>query len=314
MNDLISVIVPVYNKEETIERALLSLKKQTYRNIQVIIIDDGSTDHSADLIKEICYGDNRFQSYYQTNKGVSAARNLGLKKVKGKYVSFLDADDYLESNYLENLYKFHELPLVATGFTQVGNKTKTIDAKNKIVTENEIEDFVFTKTNFKFMCVVWAKLFQFKYIKENNLKFDETISIGEDSIFVIKYLKLCKQLCVLDMHGYNNMMSSGTLSRGNIHNFWKANQKLIKNVQQCFDISYNKTWTFLYLRGIKIYLSNNLKNYQTFKSTFDWINSQDDTKLLKIDLLEDKTDKIIFLMLKLKCTRIFYLLLKIVNQ
>lgn len=131
MNDLISVIVPVFNKEQSVRKALLSLKEQTYHNLQVIVIDDGSTDCSSTIINKICSEDDRFQSYYQNNLGVSAARNLGLQKVNGKYVSFLDADDFLEPDYIEQLYKYHEFPLVATGFTQIGEKSKVVPADNR---------------------------------------------------------------------------------------------------------------------------------------------------------------------------------------
>lgn len=310
MNDLISIIVPVFNKERTVEKALLSLKEQTYHKLQIIIIDDGSTDNSSVIINKVCKEDNRFQSYYQNNSGVSAARNLGLQKVEGKYVSFLDADDYLEPDYIEKLYSHHEAPLVVTGFTQIGEKNKLIPAENKQIDESEIENFVFKKANFRFMCVVWAKLFQYRYIKENNLKFDESISIGEDSIFVIQYLEACKQICVLGITGYNNVVSSGTLSRGNIQNFWNSNQKLIKIVQKSFKISYNKTWAFLYLRGMKIFLGNNLKDYSSFRSAFKLLKSKKDTKRLSINLLEDKTDKIVFALVKLNFSHILYLLLK----
>lgn len=310
MNDLISVIVPVFNKEQSVRKALLSLKEQTYHNLQVIVIDDGSTDCSSTIINKICSEDDRFQSYYQNNLGVSAARNLGLQKVDGKYVSFLDADDFLEPDYIEQLYKYHEFPLVATGFTQIGEKSKVVPADNRLVDENEIEHFVFKKTNFRYMCVVWAKLFQYSYIKENGLKFDESTSIGEDSIFLIQYLKACKKMYVLDIKGYNNVVSQGTLSRGNIQNFWNANQKLIRIVQDSFQVSYNETWAFLYLRGMKILLGNNIKDYSSFRDTFKSLKSKGDTKKLSFNLLKDRTDKVIFVLIKLNCSLTLYFLLK----
>ena len=93
MKSLISVIVPCFNAEKYIERCLDSILKQTYRNIEVIVVDDGSTDDSAARIKEISKLDNRVKYVYQKNAGVSAARNRGLDEAKGDKITFVDSDD-----------------------------------------------------------------------------------------------------------------------------------------------------------------------------------------------------------------------------
>lgn len=94
MNNVnISIIIPFYNAEKYIDRCVKSLQKQTYENFEAIFIDDGSTDNSLGLVKK--YKDCRFRVFHQENKGVSAARNLGLSKVTGKYIAFMDVDDEL---------------------------------------------------------------------------------------------------------------------------------------------------------------------------------------------------------------------------
>ena len=94
--ELISIIIPIYNAEKYIERCINSLKNQTYKNIEIICINDGSTDNSLNILKRIAITDNRITIIEQENKGVSVARNKGIESAKGKYIMFLDADDWFE--------------------------------------------------------------------------------------------------------------------------------------------------------------------------------------------------------------------------
>lgn len=100
---MISIIIPIYNAEKELERMLQSIQKQSITDYEVILIDDGSQDKSGDICKKFAKADARFKYYYQENKGVSIARNNGLKKAKGEYIAFVDADDKIDSNYLEVL-------------------------------------------------------------------------------------------------------------------------------------------------------------------------------------------------------------------
>lgn len=102
---LISLIIPVYNVENYIARCIKSLKRQTYTNYEAIIVNDGSTDKSARIAEEIIGEDSRFKILNKTNGGLSSARNYGLDHIRGRYLTFVDSDDYVSENYLENLYK-----------------------------------------------------------------------------------------------------------------------------------------------------------------------------------------------------------------
>jgi len=104
LSDLISVIIPVYNLENYISFCLNSVSKQTYKNIEVLCIDDGSTDNSANIISEFCKIDSRFILIQKPNGGVSSARNLGIETAKEKFVAFIDGDDYIAENFLERLH------------------------------------------------------------------------------------------------------------------------------------------------------------------------------------------------------------------
>ena len=100
----ISLIVPVYNVEKYLKRALTSVENQTFKNFEVIIVNDGSTDGSLEIISEFVDRNKNFTLINQENKGLGEARNVGIRHAKGRYVAFLDSDDFLEPEYLEKLY------------------------------------------------------------------------------------------------------------------------------------------------------------------------------------------------------------------
>ena len=100
----ISIVIPCYNVEDTVERCILSIKKQTYENFEAIFVDDGSTDNTSQIIKDTIKDDERMSYTYKTNGGLSSARNFGLERITGKYVCFVDSDDYLEKDYVRELY------------------------------------------------------------------------------------------------------------------------------------------------------------------------------------------------------------------
>ena len=105
MNDLISVIVPVYNVEKYLRQCLTSLVNQTYKNIEVVMVDDGSKDSSGLICDEYAINYQNFSVVHKKNAGLGMARNTGLDNIKGKYVFFLDSDDYIDNNFIEVLYK-----------------------------------------------------------------------------------------------------------------------------------------------------------------------------------------------------------------
>lgn len=106
---MISIIIPIFNAEKYLERMLNSIINQSYKDYEVLMVDDGSTDKSAEICKKIAESDSRFKYYYQDNKGVSYARNTGLSKASGEYIGFVDADDKVDANYLDILLEGCEL-------------------------------------------------------------------------------------------------------------------------------------------------------------------------------------------------------------
>ncbi len=181
----VSIIIPAYNAEKYIEKCLDSLLSQTLKEIEIIVINDGSKDNTESIIKS--YSDKRIKYYKNTNHGIGYTRNFGIDKATGKYIMFLDSDDYVEKNICEELYNKAEkdnLDLVICDFYKEydnGNKEtiKTSSFKNSTLKDNPdiITEFLSP----------WGKLYKRELIKDNNIRFVENLKY-EDAPFVIEAL------------------------------------------------------------------------------------------------------------------------------
>ena len=199
MNELISIIVPVYNVENVINYCVESILSQTYTNFELILVNDGSIDSSGDLCDKYAEKDKRINVIHKKNGGVSSARNVGVTKANGEFICFVDSDDYLERFFLEELIKeknlFPGFDSVWCGFQTV-NGYKNHEVLEKIVFEKNNK---VTKTSVKEIMTLhdkWldagpcCKLYRRDLIISSNLRFLENISLGEDLYFNFKYLDL----------------------------------------------------------------------------------------------------------------------------
>ena len=198
----ISIIVPVFNSEKTIERCLTSLINQSYFDIEIIVVDDGSTDRTARLIEKIAEKTSLVKYFYQENSGVSAARNLGISKSNGEYIMFVDSDDCLEQNACELLISEYDVDIdfVICGLNiYIGDKllrTPNIGQKDICLGKNIDDYWELRKINLG-PC---NKLYRSSLILK---KFDESLSFGEDTKFVIDYMKNVKFIKVISNCLYN---------------------------------------------------------------------------------------------------------------
>lgn len=192
---LISIIVPVYNASMFLNKCLKSITKQTYENLDIILVNDGSTDKSRDICEK-WKNDSRISVYHKKNEGVSSARNYGLDKVKGEYVCFVDADDWLPLNGVELLVNnaiTRSSDFVFGCATGIGTISKKYYGKNSGMTilTSDVENLIQYASILKTELSPWAKLFKAELIKDNNIVFPVGVAYGEDSIFVLRYLKNC---------------------------------------------------------------------------------------------------------------------------
>lgn len=189
---VISVIVPVYKVENVLNYCIDSILNQTYKNFELILVDDGSPDNSGKICDEYTKKDNRIKVIHKENGGVSSARNCGIDVAKGKYICFVDSDDTLQSTYLSELLSQmrNDIHFALCCYNKV-YADKRIE-KNLI--ENQSEYFSFNKNDimtinkFVIMSQPWNKIFDRSIIEEYNIRMDENLSLGEDMLFVYQYL------------------------------------------------------------------------------------------------------------------------------
>lgn len=215
----ISIIIPIYNSGQFLEKCLNSICEQTFKNYEVILVDDGSTDRSSEICLEFQKKDSRFKYYYQSNSGVSSARNFGLKKVETDYTTFIDSDDFLDQNYLSNVFSETEkMDIIISGYKIVDKNFKLIEKRNsnaKILHRNELISKVLMDSSvFSFP---WNKIFVTQIIKDNNILFFNNIKYGEDMIFNIQYLLHIKYGRISDGIDYNYVQhdtsASGSITK-----------------------------------------------------------------------------------------------------
>ncbi|MCB6568171.1 glycosyltransferase family 2 protein [Eubacterium limosum] len=188
-----SIVLPVFNSEKSIKRAIESVLKQKYKNYELLIINDGSTDNSEFIIKNYEVIDKRVKMISIKNSGVSKARNIGLKSAKGCFILFLDSDDFYDENLLQILIELYNQKINLSGLMflyRINNQKKKVYRSNRKLIEVQINDdhnFIFKIIKNESINYCWNKVFKRSIIEENNLKFDTNLSLGEDLIFCLHY-------------------------------------------------------------------------------------------------------------------------------
>lgn len=188
MQPTVSIIIPVYNIENYIVNCLESVLNQSYTRLEIICIDDGSTDFSAQKIKEFCKKDNRIKYIYQSNAGVSAARNKGLENADGKYIFFLDGDDYIHPQTMEALIDCAvrtQADMVCADYTITHNLNEAFISIDDIFYHSADFDELYFHGNKLGKCAV-AKLIKSNLAKA--FRFFEGIAMGEDGCYILKLL------------------------------------------------------------------------------------------------------------------------------
>ena len=204
-NTLVSVIIPIYNAENYLKQCLDSIVGQTLKDIEIICVDDGSTDGSAEILREYQEKDARITVIRQENAGAGAARNKGLDKAKGKYLSFLDADDFFEPDMLEEAYKSAEedkADYVIFKSGQYNTETDEYNYPKWVFQEIHIPPYTpftyrqLTRNIFRvFVGWAWDKLYSREFVIDNNLRFQEQRT-SNDLLFVFSALVVAKRISV----------------------------------------------------------------------------------------------------------------------
>ena len=292
----VSIVIPVYNVNQNLLKSCLnSVKNQTLENIEIICVDDGSTDGSGKILDEYAKNDSRFKIYHQKNSGPSAARNRGIDLSEGEYIQFVDSDDHMSKNMSEKLYnlaKQEDADIVRCRF--YSSKDPSITYQNMTY-----RGPVFGVLDSGY---VWNGLYKSSLLKENNLRFDELSKFAEDLSFnMICFPKANKIACCFDKLYYYTY-NAGSLTR------MRDDEKACLSLAENIDFVY-KNWK------INGYFDDNAARAGFFKWVlrFDSWLGRDGTcglfaKAIGPELLEDSVinllpvkERLVFRKMKINC-------------
>ena len=218
MSELISVIVPIYNIKEYLERCIDSILAQTYQNIEVLMVDDGSTDGTSELVDKIALKDSRIRVFHKENGGSSSARNLAMTEAKGQYFSFIDSDDYIEPDMMEKLYQAIQnsgMPIAQGAREEIdeqGNILPDICIPPEKETVYASKDFMRELLLHKGDCSFCTKLTKACLFHENGFVFPEG-KLNEDFHVLVKMLPFIPGIVSIPKRMYHVFYKSGSNTR-----------------------------------------------------------------------------------------------------
>lgn len=245
----ISVIIPVYNTGKYLVKCLESVINQTLKDIEIICIDDGSTDNSLEILKEFAKKDSRMKFLTQKNQGQSVARNAGIKTAQGEYIGFIDSDDWADEKMFEKLYnnaKTYDSDIAMCSITVYDEKTGKFDVNDPYMTLNVLFDESFENRAFNYnevlgflfrICVVpWNKIYKREFLIKNNILFPEGLFF-EDNVFCTEVLLKAKNISIIKkpLIFYRRTSETSTTSGDDIKklDFFKImdlEEKLLKEI------------------------------------------------------------------------------------
>lgn len=258
----VSIIVPVYNTEQFLRKCIDSILSQTYTDWELILVNDGSKDNSGKICDEYEKTDKRIKVVHKPNGGVSSARNLGLSLAQGEYVCFIDADDWVESTYLEDF----QLDKVKSDFYVSG---ASYDVYDKVYSQlkykrqfcKDIQEIKeqFIAQHLDGNGYPWGKIYNAEIICKNKLLFNEALSINEDHIFVFQYYSKIRNLYIVSSNKYHYtcLDNSGRKQSSRFHTFEE-----VKTAYTSFDDilnTINERWAF------DAFTFSNLKNKYVYQ-------------------------------------------------
>ncbi|EOH87792.1 glycosyltransferase family A protein [Enterococcus pallens] len=300
-----SIIIPVYNAELIIDKTIESLKKLDYQNYEVILVNDGSTDKTEDIIKQSINGYHKFHLVSTTNNGPGPARNIGIANAINEYLLFFDVDDVPKKTILKDYNEIHskhtDIDLIVSSFTYVTKKNNVVvSSKDYIADEriyrskNEFLDDLYSLMNKQLMYVVWNKCYKSKIVKENSICFKNYRSC-EDRIFNLEYFKKCNKSFISSKIEYVYEFESGK----GITNDYSINK--YQTFKEFYELTNeltngrNKSGTAsLFLKGVtsvifSILNNNDLSNAEKKEEISSLLNDSATVEAKKIAITDTKS-------------------------
>jgi glycosyltransferase involved in cell wall biosynthesis len=239
LNNIVSIIVPVYNTEKYLPRCIESILEQTYKNIELILINDGSSDRSGEICDEFARKDNRIIVEHRKNSGVSDARNTGILMCSGEYLQFVDSDDYIDKDMtrlLVNAIKFEKADLVICGYIIMQNENGEYMIKSyshdKSLSFEQFMDIYDELYSNIYLNLIWNKIYSTRIIKENKIIFNSNFDLGEDLLFNLEVIKRCNNFSIIpsSLYYYVQYNDKNNLTRKPRENIYEIQKQLFQRV------------------------------------------------------------------------------------
>lgn len=312
-NKELTIIIPVYNVEKYIVRCLNSILNQTYQNFEIILINDGSKDNSLKIIREYEKKYDFIHVYTQKNKGPALTRNKGINLVKTKYLMFIDADDYIDENYIETYYNSiinTDYDIVIGGFKKTDGKTISFERK---LIDGEFSKYI--------VAGPVAKIYNTEFIKKNKINFLNT-NVSEDVYFSLKAINMGAKIKSINYVGYYYYDNLNSISN-TIHKGFNEKIEMTKfldeiNLKKGPNKKLNEYFIIRYCIWYLLYSGKNVSNntfMEEYNKLFSWLEKNipdyKKNKYIKINGPKGEINKIgniifIFMLIhKLKLVKLF---------
>lgn len=282
----VSIVMPVYNKEKYIENTIKSILQQTFNDWELLIVDDGSSDNSSFICDEFASSDNRFKVFHIENGGVSHARNVGIENASGKYITFIDADDKISDDYIEDLYRYINndfADMVIGGYQKIWeNSVKEEVVKLPFSGMKKMKDILPTFAQVQQYSGIYGccvnKIFKTSLL--DMVRFDENISLAEDFDFYLKLYPYIKTIYFNDKPNYYYLQATENSSA------MKCDAQIDYMSQLMINLRYRQ-----FLKNLNVYQKNNkmiveklISNYVFFSLFYCQLDELRDrfTKLIEI--------------------------------
>lgn len=315
---MITIIIPIYNAEKYISRCILSVVNQTFRNIEIILVNDGSYDNSINICHEWKEKDNRIKFFSQENSGVSAARNLGIRNSSGDYIMFLDSDDYMFPDMCEKMYNFlidKNSDCVICGAAETnGGIWAPVNEIDYLSLSDFKKDFIYQlKTELLSPC--WNKIFKKQFLTDY---FNEAVSFGEDLIFCLNYLKNCTKVSFITetLLFHEKNVSGSLVSKVDLQRLIDIEKVHIAIINFVGDIGLSDEIHDKYIRDLAVYSRKfiqdfNLDYVEKTKQLILWRNHSYIDRVSVRNLTCSFSNKLLLFLLKHNC---WYIAETLVNK
>lgn len=289
-NQIISIVIPVYNVRPYIARCLDSVIKQTHKKLEIIIIDDGSTDGSGKICDEYAEKDNRIRVIHRGNEGVSSARNLGKEIATGQWLSFVDADDTIEPNFCEEMLRCANdkcVDYVCSGYKRIfprGSEAYNTSFKCKTLKQS---DFIYCLLNVQFgYGFVHMKLIKTSIAKL--VTFNNDLEVGEDALYNLEIAAKIPEVAILEKPLYNYFATSNSVVKRWDKNYIKKYHKAVEEIKNYMEEKYGRKYESEVENFITYHAFLILVNYCCHDRNKHRLDSL--KQLLKIDVFREAID------------------------